>query len=350
MTPLLQASDLAVGYAPRGGERRVVVSGVSLRLAAGEMVCLLGPNGAGKSTLLRTLAGMQTALAGDIELLGRALAAWTPRQLARRVGVVLPERARVGMLTARALVALGRYPHTDWLGRLRPGDERTVERALAAVGAAELAPRRVTALSDGELQKVMVARALAQEPTLLILDEPTAFLDLPGRVEMMGLLGGLAHGDSGAAEAVLLSTHDLDLALRTADRLWLLDREGGLTVGVPEDLVLSGAFRAAFDTAAVAYDALSGSFRLERRPRGTVWLGGDGVAAHWTRHALERKGFRVAGDPDGRPPGELAVEVGEAGGWRSRAGGEERRHRSIDELLTYLESVHRRLHDDRERR
>ncbi len=344
--PLLEAIDLDVGYASRGPasrrQRKTVLAGVSVAVGAGELISVLGPNGAGKSTLLRTLAGLQPALGGRVELLGRPLEELLPRELARRVGVVLPERVRVGLMRAFDLVALGRYPHTGWLGRLRRSDRETVDRALAAAGVAELAARDVSTLSDGERQKVMIARALAQEPTLMILDEPTAFLDLPARVEIMALLARLARehrpDPEARGRAVLLSTHDLDLALRTADRVWLLDGRGGLTSGAPEDLVLNGALGAAFERGAVRYDAASGSFRTHLHPTGSVVLRGAGVAGRWTRRALERRGFEVweAGDGGGSDPRVEVVEEDGETAWRSQVGGARRTHGSIGELLERL--------------
>ena len=243
--PLLAARDLSVGYA--GRHRRVVLSRLSLTIEPGQLVVMLGPNGAGKSTLLRTLTGMLPPLAGEVEIAGRSLKALSAKQLARRIGVVLPERVMPGMLSAYDLVALGRYPHTGWSGGHRSRDDEIIRRAMSSVGISHLSRRDVTELSDGERQKVMIARALAQEPKLLILDEPTAFLDLPGRVDVMSLLGRLPHRADSAA-AVLLSTHDLDLALRTADQVWLLDRRGGMQTGKPRDLLQDGAFEIAFES------------------------------------------------------------------------------------------------------
>ena len=173
LEPILETADLAIGYSVRRRPPRVVAERVDLKLYPGELVCLLGPNGAGKSTLLRTLAGMQPPLRGGVRVAGADPYRLPPRELARRLGVVLTDRAEVGALSVRALVALGRYPYTDWTGRLTPQDETVIDRALAAVGIAAFAPRPVNELSDGERQKVMIARALAQEPKLLLLDEPT---------------------------------------------------------------------------------------------------------------------------------------------------------------------------------
>lgn len=287
---VLQTEKLVIGYTPPRKPPHPVLSGVNSSLLAGELVCLIGPNGAGKSTLMRTLAGMQLPLAGNVRLMGENLAALTPAERARHLAVVLTERLDVGILSAYELVALGRYPYTDWLGGLTDEDHHAVQRALAAVGAVDLAARDVNELSDGERQKILIARALAQQPALLLLDEPTAFLDLPRRAEIVTMLRGLAR-TTGCA--ILLSTHDLDLALRTADRIWLLPKGGPLHQGAPEDLVLNGHFEAAFRAEGVTFDAYSGSFRGSAQPGGTVTVLGKGLPALWTIRALEREGFCV---------------------------------------------------------
>ncbi len=297
---ILQTRDLCIGYASKRRPRVEVAADIGVELLKGELVCLLGPNGAGKSTLMRTLAGLQKPLAGDVFLEGRDLHGLTESERARLLGLVLTERVDVGNLSAYALVALGRYPYTGWDGRLSHADEAVVRWAIDAVGARDLAARSVGELSDGERQKVMIARALAQEPAVLLLDEPTAFLDLPRRVEVVQLLRRLA----GASDrAVLLSTHDLDLALRCADRLWLLPPDGPLQIGAPEDLVLSGAFQRTF--ADVEFDPAIGSFHMAQEPEGAVGLVGEGLHALWTARALERAGFRV----DRRGDAQLRVEI-----------------------------------------
>ncbi|NWF78816.1 MAG: ABC transporter ATP-binding protein [Chloroflexi bacterium] len=284
---VLQAEALSIGYPGRQGAPRVIAADLYLRLHAGEVVCLLGPNGVGKSTLLRTLVGMQPPLAGRVWLDGADLRTLPPHELARRLSVVLTERIEVGQLSAYALVALGRHPHTDWTGRLSPRDEEVARWALEAVDAVSLAHRQVHELSDGERQRIMVARALAQEPLLMVLDEPTAFLDLPRRVEMMRLLRRLARETN---RALLLSTHDLDLALRSADALWLLAPGGVLYSGAPEDLVLGGAFEATFASDGIAFDRRQGSFQVHPPAQQRVALIGDGLVGMWTARALERSG------------------------------------------------------------
>jgi iron complex transport system ATP-binding protein len=295
---ILETEALSIGYAPRRGTRRVVAADLNLTLHAGEVVCLLGPNGVGKSTLLRTMVGMQPALAGTVRLADADLSTLDPRTLARQLSVVLTERINVGQLSVYSLVALGRHPHTDWMGRLTDRDEAITRWALEAVDAVYLAQRQVHELSDGERQRVMVARALAQEPLLMVLDEPTAFLDLPRRVEMMRLLRRLARETD---RALLLSTHDLDLALRSADALWLMAPGGIMHCGAPEDLVLGGAFEAVFASEGIGFDRLQGSFQVHPPANRRVALHGNGIIGTWTTRALERAGCIVAQADDTAP-------------------------------------------------
>jgi iron complex transport system ATP-binding protein len=340
---LLSFQDLTIGYRLPGRASLTVAGRLSAALHTGELVCLVGPNGAGKSTLLRTLTGLQPALGGEILLAGEFLSSFRSRELARSVAVVLTDPVQPGLLSAESLVALGRYARTGWLGRLEEEDRQVVARCLEAVGAEELAGRPVAELSDGERQKVMIARALAQEPALLVLDEPTAFLDLPRRVEIMTLLRNLAR--AGGGRAVLLSTHDLDLALRGADRLWLLDGGGRLAAGAPEDLVLSGAVAGAFRGRGVSFDLRQGAFVFAPPGGAMVIVEGDEPAALWTRRALERAGFCPA-EPEAASgasalPEPARVRVsrrGEGYVWRSLCRDQEAAHDSILSLLARLRS------------
>jgi iron complex transport system ATP-binding protein len=292
--PLLRAENLAVGYpasgrGKRSGARRIL-SGLNLELRPGELVCLLGPNGAGKSTLLRTLAGLQAPLEGRLVVDGGDFAALTAEAWARKTAIVLTERIDGGNLTVQALAELGRHPHTGWSGRLGDADRAAVRKAMEEAGAWDLRDRRFDELSDGEKQRVMLARALAQEPALLLLDEPTAFLDLPRRVETMRLLRALAR-DRG--RAVLMSTHDLDLAMRAADRLWLVPPGGPVRTGLPEDLALSGALGDVFDQGDVAFDSATGQFRIHGHPVKSAVVSGEPLLVFWTGRALERLGYAV---------------------------------------------------------
>jgi iron complex transport system ATP-binding protein len=328
--PLLTAADLVVGYAAKKAPHPVA-GPLQLSLWPGELVCLLGPNGAGKSTLLRTLAGLQSPLGGQLHVAGQALAGLNAPERARQLSIVLTDRLDVGNLTVRELVRLGRYPHTGWLGGLKAHDEAQVQAALAATGTEAFAARPVGELSDGERQKVLLARALAQDTPVVLLDEPTAHLDLPNRVALMRLLHSLARQ---TGKAILLSTHELDLALQAADRVWLLPAGGALHAGTPEDLVLSGAFAAAFVHEGLAFDAATGTFALHAPTGPAVQLVGDGAAAFWTRRALEREGFVPT-----TTPAPLRVTVPAAGpaGWLSQVAGQPpQSHATVAELLHAL--------------
>ncbi|MCA9913206.1 MAG: ABC transporter ATP-binding protein, partial [Anaerolineae bacterium] len=279
--PILVTHDLTIGYrAPRKPDV-IVAEKLSLMLRSGQLVCLLGPNGAGKSTLMRTIAGMQPPLAGSVSLQGEDIRRLKPRQLATRLSVVLTERPNVGLLNGYALVALGRHPYTDWMGRLSRHDEAVIRWAVEAVGAIDIAERPVMELSDGQRQKLMIARALAQESELILLDEPTAYLDLPRRAEIMQLLRHLA---AETGRAILLSTHDLDLALRSADTLWLMS-EGQVRVGTPEDMVISGKFEEAFQGEGVHFDRTTGAFSVEHEKGRRIAVHGEGIPHIWTTHA-----------------------------------------------------------------
>ena len=301
----LSTHNLSIGYS--GHASVVVARDLSLSLSGGELVCLLGPNGAGKSTLIRTLAGLSAGLDGDVCVGDEKLADLEPLAKALRISLVLTDRVDAGNMSVANLVALGRYPHTGWLGKMTEKDQRAVETALVTTGADQLAHRNVGELSDGERQKVMIARALAQESDIVILDEPTAFLDLPRRVEIMHLLRELAHeGD----RAILLSTHDLDLALRCADRLWLLSDSGDLASGLPEDLVLSGDLEQTFKSKGIVFDAAMGAFQAEVKSDHCVRLKGHGLGMIWTERALMRIGFEVS-DKEG---GLAEISVAESRG------------------------------------
>jgi len=326
--PALRTCDLAVGYSTRRS-RRAVLERVNLEARAGELVCLLGPNGIGKSTLLRTLARMQPPLWGAVELGGADLRSITPAELARRLGVVLTERVMVEALPVRRIVELGRYPHSGWFGRITDRDRRAVNWAIDAVGARHLAERDFSHLSDGERQRVMIARALAQEPVLLLLDEPTAFLDVPSRVELMGLLRQLTRD---ASLAVVVSTHDLELALRTADLVWLVMPGGELMAGAPEDVVLAGGLAQAFEGRQIRFHPEERSFRLLTGDRGEAAIHGCGLRASLATAVLEREGYAVVPSSESCA---VSVWVHESG-WCASSGHAERRGADFASLAGFL--------------
>lgn len=257
---MIALSHLTIGYA---GSRRhgasVVASGLCAEALPGRLTCLMGRNGSGKSTLLRTVARSLPPLAGTVEVEGRSVDSYTAAQYARTVSVVLTVRPQGSNITVEELVALGRTPYTGFWGALGAADRRAVAEAMQLTGTVPLARRAVATLSDGERQKVMVAKALAQQTPVMLLDEPTAFLDFPSKVELMLLLRRLARTQH---KTVLLSTHDLEVALQTADDLWLLS-SGKLTTGTPRQLAASGAVQRYIARPDVTLDADTMQWRIE---------------------------------------------------------------------------------------
>jgi iron complex transport system ATP-binding protein len=228
----IRLAGLSIGYSAKHSVK-VVAEGISDTIRSYELTCLIGENGAGKSTLLRTLSGFLPPLSGEIEIMGKPLKSYKEIELAKVIGVVLTEKSNLQNMTVEELVGMGRSPYTGFWGRLRAEDRAKVAEAIALVGINELKDRLVQTLSDGERQKVMIAKALAQETPIIFLDEPTAFLDYPSKVEILNLLHKLS---SEAGKTIFLSTHDLELALRVADRVWLMTKQGKVTAGLPGNL------------------------------------------------------------------------------------------------------------------
>jgi iron complex transport system ATP-binding protein len=238
----LETHDLSIGYHSRS-PHKTVANGLNLTLKTGQLTCIIGPNGTGKSTLLRTLSGLQKPLSGTIMLADKSINQYTPEELAQQISIVLTDPSHPGDLRVNQVVELGRLPYTNWLGTLSIQDHILVDQALRQMDALSLSDRSFGELSDGERQKVMIARALAQETDLMILDEPTAFLDWPNRVDLLTNLKNIAQTSE---KAILISSHDLELVLKIADEIWLMDIEKKITTGKSQELIRSGALEKAF--------------------------------------------------------------------------------------------------------
>ncbi len=310
--PLLSAKGLAIGWGGRL-ERRLS-SGIDLELRGGDFAALVGPNGSGKSTLLRTLVGFQAPLSGEVSLCGKYVYRLTVEERSKRAACVFTDRYDSGYFTVFDIVAFGRYPYTDARNRLEARDLEAVTSAIAAVGLAALASRRFSELSDGERQKALIARAIAQDCPLLVLDEPTAFLDAPARVEVFHVARDLARS---SGKAVVLSTHDIDHALRYADSLWLMDGLHRFSSGAPEDLATSGAIGRAFDGEGFRFDPRTGAFRSVEAGRSfAVELDAPaGVSRAWAERLVERLGLVVARHlhEGSEAIARVSIEEGEAG-------------------------------------
>ena len=282
---LLILENLSIGY-----ERRFpLVEGISQEVRAGEMVALIGRNGTGKSTLIRTAAGIIPALRGQCTLEGEPVRSMDLRKRARKVSFVASQVSQLPPVTVRELVSLGRMPHTGWRGTLGQLDREMVQEAIRMVRLEELIDRTLDHLSDGERQRAMIARAFVQDTPLMLLDEPTAFLDLPNRYELIQLLTGFRE----AGKAILYSTHDFDLAMMSADRLWVL-HQGNMVEGIPEDLGIRGVYESLFESTTIRFDVEMRKFRPAVTLRGTLQLScEDQRLLAWTRNAIERIGYQV---------------------------------------------------------
>tara|TARA_B110000003_G_scaffold38294_1_gene35022 strand:- start:5194 stop:6237 length:1044 start_codon:yes stop_codon:yes gene_type:complete len=293
-TVLLSATELSVGYAS-STTQALCLSSLELKLRAGQFVCLLGANGSGKTSLLRTLAGIQKPLAGTVKIKGHDLKALSPRERAHRLSLVQTQPLRHSALSAYDYVALGRQPYSNWFGQLNPNDHQKIQQALQAVAASHLAPRPVRELSDGENQRISLARALAQEVNIFLMDEPTAFLDIGGRVELMRQLRSITH-QSGLG--TVLSTHDLDLALRYADQIWLITNENNIEQGIPEALALDGRLAKTFSKQQLQWDPHSGQWEAPQQGSLQLSLNATGLRKIWTQRALERCGIGIIAQPE----------------------------------------------------
>ena len=246
---VLTTHNLSIGY-KKSKSLFVVQQNINVELKKSEVVCLIGPNGCGKSTLLRTLGGLQKALAGNIFVNGQDFTTLSTTSKALLMGLVLTEQVSIGKMTVREMVALGRYPHTDWAGNLSEKDAEIIDESIQLVHLEHKINEFFNELSDGEKQRVMIAKALAQDTPIVLLDEPTAHLDLPNRVEVMLLLRKLA---AQTGKSILLSTHELDLALQTAHNIWLMSHEK-IICGLPEELVSNGSLQMVFQNKSIQFD------------------------------------------------------------------------------------------------
>jgi iron complex transport system ATP-binding protein len=288
---MIKVGQLSAGYKTQK-EYLNVLKDISFEVWPGELVCLMGPNGAGKSTLLRCICGLQNFRGGNISIEEQPLEKLKANEMSRKLAVVLTEQIAASHMTVRELIAMGRYPHLGWLLKYTDHDNELIIKTASDCGIANLLDHYIHSLSDGQRQKAFIARALVQESQLLVLDEPTSHLDLNNRVEIISLLKHISRKDG---KAVIMATHELDLALQMADRLLLLNSRGELFQGIPEDLVLNGKIDEVF--AFKGYDLKTG--KVEHLQSGqSINLEGEGYIYLWTRNALEREGYMLTESAD----------------------------------------------------
>lgn len=243
---MIELKELTVGYG-----QRTLLEKVSTRITSGQLVALLGRNGTGKSTLLRAIMGLEKPQTGEIRLQGKNITSLKPEKLARNISFVTTDKVRIANLRCEDVVALGRAPYTNWIGQLQPEDKTRVDEAMRLVGMSDYAEKTMDQMSDGECQRIMIARALAQDTPVILLDEPTAFLDLPNRYELCLLLKKLAKEEG---KCILFSTHDLDIALSLCDSILLIDNPQLYGLSTPE-MVASGHIERLFRNESVTFDA-----------------------------------------------------------------------------------------------
>lgn len=288
----LEGIRLQLGYSQEG-LRKPLLENLNFELVAGELTCLLGPNGVGKSTLIKAILGEISPWEGQLLLEQEPLSSYSIQDRAKHIAVVLTDPIYTGNLTLGQLVALGRTPHTNWLGHLDDTDRAIVEKALADTRIGYLRDARLGELSDGQRQKAMIARALAQDGSVIVLDEPTAHLDLVNRLEIMSLLREISRSQG---KAILVVTHDLDIALETADRFWILNCGLPLLAGKPEDLVLSGQIQALFPSDRYQFNVARGRVEWSQAVPDFL-IEGPAEQAYWVKKALVKAGITSLDQP-----------------------------------------------------
>jgi iron complex transport system ATP-binding protein len=284
----LHIDNLQIGYLTKK-QKINLCEPISVKASAGSLIALIGPNGAGKSTLIKTLCRLHAALGGQILVEGESQQNISRTAYAKKVSLVSTELLRFNNLTVAEVVALGRYPYGQWYQHISSDDQVFIDEALKNVGMETFNQRLVNSLSDGEFQRVMIARALAQDTPILILDEPTAFLDLANKHHMVSLLWQLARTQN---KTILFSTHDLNIAMQFADVFWVLTKQG-LSYGAPEDMLLNGTLKSLYAETGLTFDADKMQFAYPHKKTHNVHIKGEGYAVTLTKLALERLGFET---------------------------------------------------------
>ncbi|OPZ14032.1 MAG: putative siderophore transport system ATP-binding protein YusV [Bacteroidetes bacterium ADurb.BinA261] len=330
----LQLQNVSIGYFSRK-QPIFVQSGLNLSAREGELIALIGPNGCGKSTLIRSIACLQPLLSGTIFIDNKNIRQIPTRQRATLISVVLTDNQPPASFTVRELISIGRDPYTGWLGKLTDEDQELVDRSIDMTNLKGFEQRNVNELSDGERQRAFIARALAQDTSVILLDEPTSHLDLSNRIRILLLLQKLARDTK---KIILLSTHEIETAMQVADKIWLLDKSHRVIMGTPEDMVLTGKIDDVFKNPSYEFDKEYGSFVVKKLLDKTIATRvsrPDGLMARWTTKALSRKGFRI----DNQSPVELTIDD-VSRSWTIRKDNLTMTAHSIDDMLQKLSSLY----------
>ncbi len=272
-----------------GKRKNVLLPPLSASASPGELISIIGRNGIGKSTLLRSLTGIQDIHGGKVFFNDREISNYTGNELAHTTGFISTEQVRISNMTVFDLVSLGRYPHTNWLGTLDGDDLQIISDAMEKTSVIRFSDKYVAGLSDGERQRSMIARLLAQDTPIMLMDEPTAFLDIRSKFEIMHLLHELSHLHG---KTIIITTHDLDLALRYSDKIWLI-LDDGIREGAPEDLLADRLFERLFDSDIIKFNSGEGTYIFKAVPKGSIHVEGDMFLRQCTEKAVIRAGFSV---------------------------------------------------------
>jgi len=284
MNKILDIKSLSIGY------QSEIQKDINVELYEGQFVCLIGPNGIGKSTFLKTISNVIPAISGEVILQEENLLNLNSKDLSKLISLVLTDHIDGFNLRAIDVIRMGRYPHTGFWGKLNSEDVKIIEEYVRQIEIENLINRQFSELSDGEKQKVMIAKALVQQAPLMLLDEPTAFLDFPTKANLLVLLRKLAKNNN---LGIILSTHDIELALKTADQIWLFTENHQLIKGMPEDLVLDGHINRVFNNKEMQFNPVSGNFERLSKCEKAVKLIGNSSPVFWLGKALQRNEIAI---------------------------------------------------------
>jgi iron complex transport system ATP-binding protein len=325
---ILSFESLEIGFRS-GNKANILLPPLKAATSEGELIAVIGKNGIGKSTLLRTLAGLQPVLKGYLKIYGLDINTYSRIRLSANVGYISTEIVRISNMKVYDLVSLGRFPHTNWFGTQNRLDTEAVEEAIIKAGITAFSHRQLSEISDGERQRAMIAMVLAQDAGIMIMDEPTAFLDISSRYEIIHLMHELT-GKRG--KTIVFSTHDLDTAINQADKIWLLSGRG-LVEGAPEDLMIKGSFKDLFDDSKVRFNESDASFSVVKGFKGNINLKGEGSKRFWTEKALLRVGYQVT---DNKSAVMVETPDERRDFWRCRIEDDMNEFNSVYELVAWL--------------